>query len=310
MRLDDGRWRWAALADVVDLRLSSVDKKTVPGERAVRLCNYSDVYKHRVIRADMDYMEATATEREIRNCLLKLGDVIITKDSETPDDIGVPAVVGEEVSNLVCGYHLAILRPFKDDLDGHFLFYALNDNSAKRQFQRSANGITRFGLRIDDINRVRIPLPPIVEQRKIAIMLSSMDEAIETAQAVVDQVRIVKRGVMQELFTRGLPTGSDTSDWIEERIENLFTLQLGKMLNKKARETMPRFPYLGNRDVQWGRFDFSNLREMHFDDKDRKKFHLLPGDLLVCEGGEVGRTAMWTGEFDCYYQKAIHRLRV
>ena len=99
-------------------------------------------------------------------------------------------------------------------------------------------------------------------------------------------------------------------EWPQESLGNLFTLQLGKMLNRKARETFPKFPYLGNKDVQWGRFDFSELREMHFDEEERTKFRLIPGDLLVCEGGAIGRTALWTGEFDCYYQKAIHRLRV
>ena len=97
--------------------------------------------------------------------------------------------------------------------------------------------------------------------------------------------------------------------WTKARFGNLFTLQLGKMLNQRARETEPQFPYLGNKDVQWGRFEFSELRQMHFDDKEKEKFRLLPGDLLVCEGGAVGRTALWKGEFDCYYQKAIHRLR-
>ena len=258
----------------------------------------------------MDYMEATATEREIQNCRLEVGDVIITKDSETADDIGVPAVVGDEVPNLVCGYHLAILRPLKADLDGRFLHYALSGRNAKRQFQMYANSITRFGLRADDISRVKIPLPPIPEQRKIAAILFSVDDAIEKTQAAIDQARIVKRGLMQELFTRGLPNGTGSSDWSEERLGNLFTLQLGKMLNKRARETRPRFPYLGNKDVQWGRIRFSGLREMHFDEKDRVKYRLLPGDLLVCEGGEVGPTAILDRQVDCYYQKAIHRLRV
>ena len=200
-----GRWPWAKLGNVVDLRLSSVDKKTLPGERSVRLCNYSDVYRHRVIRADMDYMEATATDREIRNCRLEPGDVVITKDSETADDIGVPAIVGDSVRDLVCGYHLAILRPLRADLDGRFLHYALLTEGAKRQFRIYANGITRFGLRMEDINRIRIPLPPIPEQRKIAAILSSIDDAIEKTQALVGQVRIIKGGVMQELFTRGMP---------------------------------------------------------------------------------------------------------
>ena len=193
------------LADVVDLHLSSVDKKITPGEKKVRLCNYSDVYNNNVLRSDMNYMEGTATEREVRNCKLEVGDVVITKDSETPDDIGVPAVVREKVADLICGYHLAILRPLKSELDGEYLHYALRTSKAKRQFQRYANGITRFGLRAGDIARVEIPLPPRPEQRMIAAILTSVDDAIEKTQAVIDQVQVVKRGLMQELLTRGLP---------------------------------------------------------------------------------------------------------
>ena len=137
-----------------------------------------------------------------------------------------------------------------------------------------------------------------------------MDDTIETTQAVIDQTQIVKRGLMQELFTPGSPTVTGPSEWSEEHLVSLFTLQLGKMLNKKARTTLPRFPYLANKDVQWGKLDLSNLRKMYFNDKDREKYRLLPDDLLVCEGGEVGRTAIWTGKSDCYFQNAVHRLRV
>ena len=227
----DSGWPWVGLVDVADLRLSSVDKKITPGENKVRLCNYSDVYNHSVLCADMDYMEATATEREIQNCHLEVGDVIITKDSETPDDIGVPAVVREKIPDLVCGYHLAILRPVKSALDGEYLNYALGMENAKRQFQMYANGITRFGLRAGDIKRVGILLPPLPDQRKIAAILSSVDDAIEKTQAVIDQVQVVKRGLMQELFTRGLPgrhtrfkqtaIGEIPEDWVVDKIGQL-----------------------------------------------------------------------------------------
>ena len=203
--MGDAGWPVVRLADVADLRLSSVDKKTTAGESRVRLCNYSDVYNNSVLRADMDYMEATATEREIQNCRLRVGDVVITKDSETPDDIGISAVVREKVADLICGYHLAILRPQESVLDGEYLNYSLSVESAKRQFRMYANGITRFGLRAGDIERVSILLPPPPEQRKIAAILSSVDGAIEKTQAVIEQVQVVKRGLMQELLTRGLP---------------------------------------------------------------------------------------------------------
>jgi type I restriction enzyme S subunit len=97
--------------------------------------------------------------------------------------------------------------------------------------------------------------------------------------------------------------------WTTAPIGDLFELQLGKMLNKEATSKNPQFPYLGNREVQWGRFDLSNLREMHFSEDERTKFSLRVGDLLVCEGGRVGRTAIWKGGFECYFQKALHRLR-
>lgn len=177
--LQNKRWQTAGLAAVVDLRLSSVDKKTKDNERPVLLCNYTDVYKNSFIHSDMNYMSATATDREISKCSLYAGDVIITKDSEKYDDIGVPALVREDVPNLVCGYHLAILRPLESVLDGTYLFYALNSHSVQHQFHAFANGITRFGLRKADIGLVRIPLPPLSEQREIARVLRQLDDRIE-----------------------------------------------------------------------------------------------------------------------------------
>lgn len=88
-------------------------------------------------------------------------------------------------------------------------------------------------------------------------------------------------------------------------------IQLGKMLSPKAKNGPdPSFPYLRNQNVQWGRIEFSDLASMQFSAKEREKFLLRDGDLLVCEGGEPGRCAVWRGEHpECYYQKALHRVR-
>ncbi|MGE5609621.1 MAG: hypothetical protein ACM359_10235 [Bacillota bacterium] len=86
--------------------------------------------------------------------------------------------------------------------------------------------------------------------------------------------------------------------------------QLGKMLSPKAKTGRSYFPYLRNTNVQWGRIDIRDLARMDFTSADRAKFELRSGDLLVCEGGEPGRCAVWKGEVaDCYYQKALHRVR-
>jgi type I restriction enzyme, S subunit len=86
-------WDIKKLSEVTDIRLSNVDKKSLQDEIPVRLCNYMDVYKNRYIKDSFDLSVATAKENQIERFLLQPNDVIITKDSETQDDIGIPAVV-------------------------------------------------------------------------------------------------------------------------------------------------------------------------------------------------------------------------
>ena len=89
-----------------------------------------------------------------------------------------------------------------------------------------------------------------------------------------------------------------------------YRVDLGKMLDAKQITGEHLAPYLRNSDVQWGHIRTTDLPEMDFDAADRERFGLIPGDLLVCEGGEVGRCAVWQGQIaECYYQKALHRVR-
>jgi len=100
-------WPTRRLRDIADIRISNVDKKTHPAEEAVKLCNYMDVYSNEYVTGRIEFMEASASKGEIERFALQYGDVIITKDSETPDDIGIPAVVAETIGRLVCGYTAA-----------------------------------------------------------------------------------------------------------------------------------------------------------------------------------------------------------
>ena len=98
--------------------------------------------------------------------------------------------------------------------------------------------------------------------------------------------------------------------WPEYKLGDISTSRLGKMLDSKKQTGKYLHPYLANVNVQWFRFDLENLNLMDFDEVAQSEFELRPRDLLVCEGGEIGRCAIWTGELqDCYYQKAIHRVR-
>lgn len=93
-------------------------------------------------------------------------------------------------------------------------------------------------------------------------------------------------------------------------LQDVCEIQLGKMLSPKARTGRESRPYLRNLNVQWNRFDLKDIAEMDFDEDEKRKFSLRTGDVLVCEGGEPGRAAIWEGQIaNCYYQKALIRLR-
>ena len=141
-------WKALRLKDTAEIKFSNVDKKTVEGEQPVFLCNYMDVYNNNYITRDINFMPATATEREIEKFSLMKGDVLLTKDSETPDDIAIPSVVIEDLKNALCGYHLAMLRPYPDLIQSIFLSKLFLSKPINNQFIRLAHGLTRFGLNV------------------------------------------------------------------------------------------------------------------------------------------------------------------
>ena len=98
--------------------------------------------------------------------------------------------------------------------------------------------------------------------------------------------------------------------WQMRVFEDIAVSRLGKMLDAKRQTGKYSYPYLANFNVQWFRFNIENLNQMDFNEDDREEFELKDGDLLVCEGGEIGRCAVWHNEIQpCFFQKALHRVR-
>lgn len=198
-------WKIMRLRNVAELRVSNVDKHTKEKELPVRLCNYTDVYKNSIISADMPFMAATATREEIRTFRLNVGDVIITKDSEDWQDIGVPALVAETADDLVCGYHLAILRPKPRISVGRFLAYVMQCRAVMVQLSLAANGVTRYGLSRGAIKAINVPVPPIDEQGPIAEYIdnatATLNEAIQSATREIDLIREYRTRLIADVVT-------------------------------------------------------------------------------------------------------------
>ena len=104
--------------------------------------------------------------------------------------------------------------------------------------------------------------------------------------------------------------GEFPSTWDIGRVDSAFEIQQGKQVSKKNREGDNQRPFLRTKNVFWNRFELAELDQMNFTDAELERLELRPGDLLTCEGGDIGRTALWNGEVDrCYYQNHLHRLR-
>ncbi|KAA6322752.1 hypothetical protein EZS27_027734 [termite gut metagenome] len=193
------------LGEVADVKLSSVDKKTMPNEREVKLCNYTDVYKNWSIRNDMtnNFMIATCDESEFEKFILKKGQVAITKDSETPDDIGVSAYISENFENVVLGYHLALITPFSNKLDGQFLNYYFHAKHSQKYFENNAGGSgQRCSLSIDTIKETPLLLPDFPTQTAIARVLSSLDDKIELNNKINKELENLVKTIYEYWFVQ------------------------------------------------------------------------------------------------------------
>lgn len=196
-----GEWRRRTLNSVADVIVSPVDKKTVEGQPEVVLCNYMDVYRNFYINKDIDFMPATATEKEVEKFSIRKGDVLITKDSETPDDIAVPSLVDEDLPGVVCGYHLAILRPKEGKIDGAYLSFLFRTPRVRHYFFTLANGATRFGLGVGSIQKAEFDLPSFEEQICISKVLRLCDDEELRLKEKVESLKLEKKALMQQLLT-------------------------------------------------------------------------------------------------------------
>jgi len=204
-------WEAKPLRSTVDYVVSNVDKVPADDEIPVRLCNYTDVYNNEFITLALEFMQATATKDEISKFGLRLDDVAITKDSESWDDIGVPALVRETASDLVCGYHLALLRPHRQQMVGAFLFRCLQAKPVRVQLELAANGVTRFGIPKSEIGAITLPVPPLVQQRGIADYLDRETARLDALVAAKERVLGLLAEKRRALITRAVTRGLDSS---------------------------------------------------------------------------------------------------
>ena len=192
-----------------------------------------------------------------------------------------------------------------EQVDKNYLYHYLS--SLKSIVNNIGRGVAQNNINMTILRNFEIPLPSLAEQRKIAAVLDKVSDLIAKCRQQLDKLDELVKSRFVEMFGDVI---QNTKLWPQYVFSDITTSRLGKMLDAKQQTGMCQYPYLANFNVQWFRFELNNLNEMDFNESDRVEFELRDGDLLVCEGGEIGRCAVWHNEIQsCYFQKALHRVR-
>lgn len=193
------------LGDIASVEISGVDKKVKDGEGDIRLCNFVDVYYNWAITMAQhdDFMLATARPNEISKFQLRKGQVALTKDSETRDDIGIPSYIADDFDDVILGYHCALITPNKDILDGRYLNALLHTDHAKKYFACNASGSgQRYALSAETLNSFPVPIIPLCEQERIGEIFSALDKKIELNKQINQNLEAMAKQLYDYWFVQ------------------------------------------------------------------------------------------------------------
>lgn len=192
--------------------------------------------------------------------------------------------------------HAHILR---SKTNNKFLCYYLN----AFDYKRYVSGTTRYKLTQAEMKRIMVPVPPLEEQAHIVArieeLFSQLESGVETLKQIKEQLAVYRQAVLKEAF-------SVIKEYVP--FSKISDSRLGKMLDK-TKNTGTLRKYLRNINVRWFSFDLTDLLEMKIEDDEIDKYSIQYGDLVICEGGEPGRCAVWEKKTSIFYQKALHRVR-
>ena len=193
------------LGDIATVEISGVDKKMKDGEKKIRLCNFVDVYYNwaiTTVRYD-SFMFATANTKEISRFQLKKGQVALTKDSETRDDIGISTYIADDFDDVILGYHCALITPNRDVLDGSYLNALLHTEYAKKYFAFNASGSgQRYALSVEVLNSFPVPRIPLREQQRIGEIFSALDKKIELNRRINQNLEAMAKQLYDYWFVQ------------------------------------------------------------------------------------------------------------
>ena len=326
-------WVWCRLDDLCNIK----GGKRIPKGKSFATQRTEHIYlrvtnmKNRTILFDdLKYID-DAVFQEIRNYTISSDDLYLTI-AGTIGDVGE---IPQEVSGMNLTENAAKLTDI--GCNRLYLMYSLLSTNSQEHFSSKFHQVAQPKLSIETASSTLLPLPPLAEQQRIVTEIerwftlidqieqdkSDLQTVIKQAKSKILDLAIHGKLVPQnpndepasELLKRIYPEAEITCDnghypagWQQTILGELFNHNTGKALNSVNRDGVMK-DYLTTSNVYWNKFDFTVIKQMSFKESELDKCTVTKGDLLVCEGGDIGRSAIWNYDYDICIQNHIHRLR-
>ncbi|TPG26129.1 restriction endonuclease subunit S [Mycolicibacterium hodleri] len=300
-------WQVFALGDLLKFSNGINADKSAYGS-GIPFANVLEVITHQSLTPADIPGRITVTPKLLARYEVQRNDMLFNRTSETQDEVGLASVyLGNEP--IVFGGFVFRGQPLSDELDPSYAKYALRSHAVRSQIMARGQGGIRANIGQRDLKSVTVTLPLLVEQGAISNALDDVSELISQMERLIAKKQAIKQGLMQQLLTgrKRLPGFAD--EWRQSTVGEEFDAQLGKRLDAAVSRGVLK-TCINNRAVRWGRVLLNEAVEAPLTDADIPVLRLVSGDVLMCEGGEVGRSAVWRGELqEAYFLNTLHRLR-
>lgn len=239
---------------------------------------------------------------------LKKNSIFMCMSNGSKLHLGKVAFIDKEYPYAFGGF-MGLIVPKEDELMPKMAYYYFCSQKFKTYLSSIGNGANINNIKFVDIAKDTIPIPPKSIQLAIVSELDKINELIRLKKEQLKDYDKLAQSIFYEMF--GDPVENEKG-WEVKKWKEVFNTILGKMLDKsKQINHLKQYKYLANMNVQWGYFDLKELRSMKFTDEELAKYELRNNDLLICEGGDAGRCAIWKETDETIlFQKAIHRARL
>ena len=325
-------WEWCRLEDYV-FSVTDGDHQAPPKvSKGIPFLVISNIADGSLDFSNTRYVPEEYYEKIQMERKPKRGDILFS----VTGSYGI--VVNIKTDRLFCFQrHIGLIKP---TISNEYLSFVLMSNYIKSLCDKLATGTAQKTVGLDTLRSLYVPIAPIEEQERIVakikhllLQISFLEAgkgklvaAIKQAKSKILDLAIHGKLVPQdpndepasELLKRINPKAEIITDnghyqklpvgWCEVWLGEIFNHNTGKALNASNTEGIMR-KYLTTSNVYWNTFDFTTVKQMYFKNNELDKCSITKGDLLVCEGGDIGRAAIWNYDYNICIQNHLHRLR-